>query len=285
MTEPQKKLTATEARVLLGFPPRTDSQNSRYQLWRTEVAAYMMANGIYNQTQAGTAQWDGVREFAIGHWVILGYKEVYSGTDAVAGKLQEALQALLFDIRAKLSKKRKEASKTNKVFALPPGPTNDRFRAPASHPSQDAPAVPDLTAALSGFARPPAFIPRGVIVYLTDPEAVPGSMCGAVPVAERQWGGRGVFRFVGMVYEPTMEHLVSLALRKTDVDAKRAVRNLLGAMADPVLGASGVITQSPESTVLADDEDVEGWLATSKATPLRLLAILERCGTASSPAT
>lgn len=91
MTEPQKKLTATEARVLLGFPPGTDSQNSRYQLWRTEVAAYMMANGIYNQTQAGTAQWDGVREFAIGHWVISGYKEVYSGTDAVAGKLQEAL--------------------------------------------------------------------------------------------------------------------------------------------------------------------------------------------------
>src|SRR5437588_1445178 len=88
-----------------------------------------------------------------------------------------------------------------------------------------------------------------------------------------------------MVYELTIEHLVSLALRKTDVDAKRAVRNLLRAMADPVLGASGVITQSPESTVLADDEDVEGWLATSKATPLCLLAILERCGTASGPAT
>jgi hypothetical protein len=79
-----------------------------------------------------------------------------------------------------------------------------------------------------------------------------------------------------------MEHLVSLVLRKLESGTKRGVRNLLGAMADPVLGASGVVTQSPDSTLLVDDEDVEGWLATTTASPLRLLAILERSAATAS---
>jgi len=85
-----------------------------------------------------------------------------------------------------------------------------------------------------------------------------------------------VLRYVGMIYEPTVEHLVSLALRKQPERSTRRVRNLSRAMNDPVLGAARVVTHSPESIVLVDDKDVEEWLETTKAAPLRLLAILER---------
>ena len=276
MTEPQNpsKVGATEARTLLGFPPGSEVVDARYLLWRTEVTAYMIMNGVRHQTQAGDDRWEGVREFAIDHWVIVGYKEVLNGTGPASERVQEALQYLLFDLRAKLSVKRKNAKQENETLRL--GPTNYRYRGPATSQTQSSnvSAPGALTAAPS--ITPMAFEPKGVIVYLTDPDAVPGSMCGAIPVLERQWGGKGVLRYVGMIYEPTMNHLISLALRKTDVDAKKVVRNLLGAMGDPILGASGVITQSPESVVLADNEDVEGWLATTKANPLRLLAILGR---------
>ena len=70
---------------------------------------------------------------------------------------------------------------------------------------------------------------------------------------------------------PCLVGAVKAARRKHQEGEKR-----LGAMNDPVLGASGVVTQSPESIVLADDEDVEGWLASTKAAPLGLLAILVR---------
>jgi len=267
-------MKATEARMLLGFP-NDETHNPRYSLWRLEVLAYMQANGIKHQTQAGTALWKGLQDYAIGHQMTQGYKEAYNGTDAIAQRLQEALQVLLFDIRAKMTRKRKDATKSNKVLGLPPASTK-RSRVAAAAAASDAAALgPALGPALP-FAGPPAFVPRGVIVYLTDPAEVVGASRGTIPVLERQWGGRGVLRYVGMVYEPTMEHLVSLALRKLEGGPKRGVRNLLGAMADPVLGASGVVTQSPDSTLLVDDEDVEGWLATTTASPLRLLAILER---------
>jgi hypothetical protein len=178
----------------------------------------MVANGIRHQTQAGTVLWDGVKDYALDHWVLDGYKAIHNGTDTMATKVQEALQFLLFDLRAKLSKKRKDASQTKKVLGLPSS-ANDRFRAAtaANHTQVAFPGqsfLPTLGGAVPTFPAPSelAFVPRGVIVYMTDPEAIPGTPCGAIPVLERQWGGRGVLGYVGMIYEPTMEHLVLLAL-------------------------------------------------------------------------
>ena len=101
-------------------------------------------------------------------------------------------------------------------------------------------------------------------------------MSDSITILDRQWWGKRLFRFTGMVYKPTLAHIVSLALRKCDRRPMRRVRNLLGALANPSVGTGGTLTQIPDSVVLYDDEDVEGWLATTQAIPLRLLAILER---------
>ena len=136
----------------------------------------------------------------------------------------------------------------------------------------------------------PSFLPtrsagRGVIVHRIDPDGheagnlfLPGE-CAAVEVMERPWVGGGVFTYPGVVYNATIPHLVSLALRKLAKkkpdEGLRKVRNLLGAMADPALG-EGIYSNPSASILLTEDEDVEGWLLTSEADLLRLLVILER---------
>jgi hypothetical protein len=128
---------------------------------------------------------------------------------------------------------------------------------------------------------------RGVIVHRIDPDGhEAGSLflsgeCAAVEVMERPWVGGKVLTYPGVVYNATIPHLVSLALRKLakkkpdDSEGPRKVRNLLGAMADPAPG-EGIYSNPSASILLTEDEDVEGWLLTSKADPLRLLVILER---------
>ena len=91
-------MNASEARVCLGFPPNTESGNARYNLWRLEVVGFMQMQGYHNSIQAGTANWQKVKDFAIGHRLTHEFEQAYNGQDGVAGNLQRALDALLMDI-------------------------------------------------------------------------------------------------------------------------------------------------------------------------------------------
>src|ERR1700754_1108651 len=69
----------------------------------------MGQNGIISQTQAGAEKWDALKLYAISHQFACSYKALYlKGRNSAA--LQEALQTLLMDIRAKQSKRRKIAA-------------------------------------------------------------------------------------------------------------------------------------------------------------------------------
>ena len=61
---------------------------------------------IQNSTQAGTAKWQMVKDFAIGHRLTRGYEQAYNRVDEVGRSLQEALRVLLKDIRQKEALKR-----------------------------------------------------------------------------------------------------------------------------------------------------------------------------------
>ena len=87
MAEQRKRLLASEARILFGLPPGYERLNAHYILWWVDVSAYMIANGIRNQTLAGTEPWKGVKHFAIRHWVLAGHHNVYSGSKVMAVKL------------------------------------------------------------------------------------------------------------------------------------------------------------------------------------------------------
>jgi len=261
-------MKVSDARVVFGFPGEV--HQARYSLWRSDVGAYMQTHGIKTQTQAGAERWKGLQDFAMSHRFVECYQERFNGTDSTARRLQDALQAILFDIRGNLTKKRKNAAREDAVLGIPP---------PSTARSRSAAAAAANSTALSPLASAP-FKPIGVLVYLCDPALVPDSPPSIAP-KDRQWGTKEFLRYAGMIYEPSMRHLISLALRKVDTDPPRKVRNLFGALDNPVMGLSGSITQNPDSLVLLDDEDVEGWLELTQASPLRLLAILER---APSPA-
>ena len=98
-------MLASQARLLLGLPETTD-QNARYAVWRSDIAGYMGQNSIVNQTQAGAEKWDELKDCTISHQYACGYKASYlKGRNSLA--LQEALQTILMDVRAKESKKTK----------------------------------------------------------------------------------------------------------------------------------------------------------------------------------
>ena len=48
-----------------------------------------------------------MKDFAVGHRLTREYLQAFNRKDSIVKKLQEALQALLFDVQAKMSKKRK----------------------------------------------------------------------------------------------------------------------------------------------------------------------------------
>src|SRR5437588_11921001 len=91
-------IKAKTARVWLGFPPN-DTKSARYSLWRTEVGGYMQTHDIRNKKQAGTAKWQALKDFAIGHRLTRDYQQAYSGENSVARGPQTALKVLLFGSR------------------------------------------------------------------------------------------------------------------------------------------------------------------------------------------
>src|SRR5205085_1169820 len=84
MSNRENEMKTCQARVWLGFPrqkgDKTRSGNSRYTLWRSEIAGFMQMHDIQNSTQAGTAKWQMVKDFAIGHRLTRGYEQAYHGS-------------------------------------------------------------------------------------------------------------------------------------------------------------------------------------------------------------
>ena len=285
MSNRENEMKTCQARVWLGFPrqkgDKTRSGNSRYTLWRSEIAGFMQMHDIQNSTQAGTAKWQMVKDFAIGHRLTRGYEQAYNRVDEVGRSLQEALRVLLKDIRQKEALKRTKSAAEEAVMGVQAdssGKTSSSSRLPAPSPSpQSAEGRDILLGAPLPSLQPPPHISRGVIVSRIDPDGDHGDTeCATTPILERPWEGRGVFTYLGMVYDNTLAHLISLALRKPAGGPQRQVRDLLGAITDPGFDEAGDITRPPKANLLTEDEDVEAWLSESKASPLRLLVLLER---------
>ena len=78
-------------------------------MWHYDIALYMQNNNIVNLKQARIEKWEGLKDFAISHQFVKGYKASYlKGRNSAA--LQEDLNILLIDIRPKDTKKRKIAT-------------------------------------------------------------------------------------------------------------------------------------------------------------------------------
>ena len=274
-------MKARTARVWLGVPPN-DTGNARYSLWRTEVGGFMQTNDIRNKMQAGAAKWQMLKDYAIGHRLTRGYQQAYSGKDSVARDLQRALDVLLFDIRQKEALKRKRSDAEEAAFRVAVGPSQALILASSSQPAQNpSPPLPAMSVLAPGPALPPPQptyrFSRGVLVSRIDPDEL-SEECATTPILDRPWEGNQVLCYMGMVNlnEGSIAHLISLALRRLPRTPARKVRDLLGALDDPTFNDQGKMIRRPKAVVLAEDEDVEGWLTETKATPLRLMVLLER---------
>ena len=78
----------------------------------------MSENDIQDKTQAGAAKWGELIDYAIGHRLIRAYRLAFKKTDAAGLKLQEAMKALLFDIRQKEAKRRRLAAQEDAARGL-----------------------------------------------------------------------------------------------------------------------------------------------------------------------
>ena len=222
----------------------------------------MSENGIRSLTEAEAAKWQALKVFAIGHCLTIRYQYQYNRQTASAMMLQEALQSLLLDILQNEAKRRK--------------PTLTEAARGARPASSSRQPVEVTLPSPSCVSAPPASAPRGVIVSRIDPDRDVGTRFASIPIHKRPWEGSGVFCYLGMVYESTISDLIRLGLRKLDGSPTRRVRDILGAMTNPVFHVSGIMTYPPQSVLLTEDEDVLAWLTVSKASPLRLLVLLER---------
>ena len=86
--------------------------------------------------------------------------------------------------------------------------------------------------------------------------------------------------FPRMIFAHTIADLLSLATRHLDVKGPQyRVRNLLRAITDSIYDEHAedleAMKKNPRFLMMMDNEDVESWFELLKASPLRLLAILE----------
>ena len=238
----------------------------------------MQTHDICNKKQAGTAKWQALKDFAIGHCLTRGYQQAYSGEDSVARGLQTALKVLLFNIRQKEALKRKRSDAEKTFMGVVASSSKALVVASSSQPPPiplpSFPAMSFLAPALPP-PQPTHHFSRGVLVSRIDPDE-PFEECATTLVLKWPWEGSEVLCYMGMVNEGSIAHLISLALRKLPRTPARKVRDLLGALDDPIFDDEGKIAHRPKAVMLTEDEDVEGWLTESKATPLRLLVLLER---------
>jgi hypothetical protein len=282
-------MKSLEARAALGLPAGGDN-NSRYTMWRDDVASYMKNNGIINRRQAGETKWKGLRVFAISHKYLRGYKAAWGKSDATAKRIQEALDTLLMDIRAKQSKKRRKAAKeasgagiidvgevsgadivdTGGAIALGPGGSANR-----QGPTTILP-VPPLMVLQGSQNTPRESVSHAIMVHRIEPEKArnrDGLIVGAVGsfnITCHDWFGQHVFEYAGMIHTYTMRDLLALASKHPPQGPKRTVRNLLGTLEDPSTHLN------PKTIVIEDDDDVEAWLRLTKADPPVLLVIYAR---------
>ena len=208
--------------------------------------------------------------------------------------LQEALQALLMDIRAKQTGKRKIAAAEHAARGVGEEPENEEEAAAHERKRVDRlpPLQPGLPFPLRGHS-----IRWAVLVQRYDPMLAPGNDAD-VPVLKKPWHGKEVFVFPGIIFAPTIADLILMATADKPVDSKgfpRCIHNFLGAITDPGFDDSGVPTVDPEAIVkkprfimMTPNEHVEAWLEMSKASPLHLLVILKQipsAGALSPPGT
>ena len=273
-------MLASQASLLLGFPD-TPNQNSRYLVWRSDISGYMGQNGIISQTHAGAEKLDALKLYSISHQFARSYKASYlKGRNSAA--LQEALQTLLMDIRAKQSKRRKIAAVEDVLRGAGKGgepqdeddaALEERKRVELPPPAGGSGPGPSLSQELILPQR------RSVLVHRIDPEAISASGVADIEILDHAWAGNGVFIYPGMVYAHTIADLITLATMHLEPEEPpRRERNLLGAITDPIYDPDDhrKIIGAPDCVMMTLNGNVESWILMSRSDPLRLMLILAR---------
>lgn len=265
---PNMKISEVKATLQL------TGKSGSYLRLRKDLAAHMSATGWRNKTYSGEVAYDALCSWLSQHRYLKGLRRTSVNRGEKSSEASEAIgkafQALIADVGAKECKSA-GASDRNFRTEDPDEAEEEDEDEEEEHPRKRkrvASGTLAVTPATSVAARPP------VHVHMVDPDAE-----GAPPHGPYPWFGRGTRpAYTRVLAYLIMRELVNLA--RKHMAPERAARDFYGAIETPGPAPANapydVPYGDPACVQLTDAEEVEAWVSSSNARPLRVLVVLHR---------
>jgi hypothetical protein len=236
-----------------------------YRALRTALSDEMTRIGWVNKTTSGLDLFEQLRDWLINHKVLKALKPRYmrEGSEA-SNKIKAALSYLISDRSHKVN--RAHVRRARALAGINEGggefTENPTFAAAEVCKAMGIPYRPAIT------------------VHVIDPTKM-GAVASAA-YREIDWYGPAALpASIGVLEEVSLAELAKVAMKRVpkvaDGVPPRVTRAFYGAMSNgPPRAAGAAYALNPENVRIGDAEELEAWLKTSEAKPLRLCAVLHR---------
>ncbi|RPB07530.1 hypothetical protein P167DRAFT_579140 [Morchella conica CCBAS932] len=236
-----------------------------YRAVRTALSDEMTRIGWVNKTTSGLDLFEQLRDWLINHKVLKALKQSYmrEGSEA-SEKIKAALGYLIGDRSHKENRAHTGGARALAEINEGGGESNEN---------------PTLAAAEVWKAMGIPYRPA-ITVHVIDPT----KMGAVISVTDREidWYGTAALPVsIGVVEKVSLAELAKVAIKRVPKVADGLPPRLIwafhGAMSNgPPRAAGATYALNPKNICISDAEELEAWLKTSEAKPLRLSAVLHR---------
>ena len=243
-----------------------------YKALRSELANEMVKIGWVNKATSGEQLFNNLCQFCMDHKAIKALKTTWSARASEdSTKIQAALLRLIIDLSQKRNRTAQrhggalggadDEVKDTPTSGAPPARTNELQ------------TTSEVWQALGIPYRP------AITIHIIDPERVTGTPSDIY--RHYDWYGSGsLIPFINILQGLSMQDLERLAIKRAPPAAPgspaRAFQAFYGALSNSAPQGQAAYPPNPEYVQIGDSEELESWLKTTEAKPLRLCAVLHR---------